>query len=81
MKVEFNLSYYVTKADLKDTLAIDTSRLASDLAGLNTKLDELDVDKLRIAPADLSKLSDVLDNYVIKNLCMIDWLGKSFLLI
>lgn len=81
MKVEFNLSYYVTKADLKDALAIDTSRLASDLAGLNTKLDELDVDKLRIAPADLSKLSDVLDNYVIKNLCMIDWLGKSFLLI
>lgn len=81
MKVEFNLSYYVTKADLKDTLAIDTSRLASDLAGLNTKLDELDVDKPRIAPADLSKLSDVLDNYVIKNLCMIDWLGKSFLLI
>ena len=81
MKVEFNLSYYVTKADLKDALAIDTSRLASDLAGLNTKLDELDVDKPRIAPADLSKLSDVLDNYVIKNLCMIDWLGKSFLLI
>ena len=81
MKVEFNLSYYVTKADLKDTLAIDTSRLASDLAGLNTKLDELDVDKPRIAAADLSKLSDVLDNYVIKNLCMIDWLGKSFLLI
>ena len=81
MKVEFNLSYYVTKADLKDTLAIDTSRLASDLAGLNTKLDELDVDKPRIAPADLSKLSYVLDNYVIKNLCMIDWLGKSFLLI
>ena len=81
MKVEFNLSYYVTKADLKDTLAIDTSRLASDLAGLNTKLDELDVDKPRIAPADLSKPSDVLDNYVIKNLCMIDWLGKSFLLI
>ena len=81
MKVEFNLSYYVTKADLKDALAIDTSRLASDLAGVNTKLDELDVDKLRIAPADLSKLSDVLDNYVIKNLCMIDWLGKSFLLI
>ena len=81
MKVEFNLSYYVTKADLKDALAIDTSRLASDLAGLNTKLDELDVDKLRIAPADLSKLSDVLDNYVINNLCMIDWLGKSFLLI
>ena len=81
MKVEFNLSYYVTKADLKDALAIDTSRLASDLAGLNTKLDELDVDKPRIAPADLSKLSDVLDSYVIKNLCMIDWLGKSFLLI
>lgn len=81
MKVEFNLSYYVTKADLKDALAIDTSRLASDLAGLNTKLDELDVDKPRIAAADLSKLSDVLDNYVIKNLCMIDWLGKSFLLI
>ena len=81
MKVEFNLSYYVTKADLKDALAIDTSRLASDLAGLNTKLDELDVDKPRNAPADLSKLSDVLDNYVIKNLCMIDWLGKSFLLI
>ena len=50
MKVEFNLSYYVTKADLKDATAIDTSRLASktDLASINTKLDELDVVKSTI---------------------------------
>ena len=69
MKVELGFYYYETKADLKEATAIDTSTLASktDLHGLKTKLDELDVDKREIVPADLSKLNDVLDYYVIKN--------------
>ena len=38
----------------------------SDLAGLKTKVDHLDLDKLNIFPTDLSNLSNVVDNDVIK---------------
>ena len=38
----------------------------TDLADLKTKLDNLDVDKLKTIPKVLSKLSDVVDNDVLK---------------
>ena len=34
---------------------------------LKTKVDELDVGKLKVVPVDLKKLSDVVDNEVLKN--------------
>ena len=34
----------------------------ADLASLKTKVDNLDVDKLKTVPADLSKLRNVVDN-------------------
>ena len=34
---------------------------------LKTKVDNLDVSKLKTAPFDLTKLSDVVDNEVAKN--------------
>ena len=45
-----------------------TSTLASktDLTSLKTQVDNLDVDKQKTIPADLSKLSDVGDNDVAK---------------
>ena len=68
LKVELDLSNYATKANLKGATSIDTSMLVSkaDLAGLKTKLDNLDMDKLKTVPADLSKLNNVVDNNVFK---------------
>ena len=34
---------------------------------LKTKVDDLDVGKLKTVPVDLKKLSDVVDNEVVKN--------------
>ena len=48
VKVEVNLSNYVTKAVLKDATGIDTSHFAKkvDLASLKFEVDKLDIDKL-----------------------------------
>ena len=40
--------------------------LKSNLASLKTELDKLHVDKLKIFPVDLSKLSNVVNNDVLK---------------
>ena len=47
---------------------VDTSSFAlkTNLASLKTEVDKLDIDKLVPAPVDLSKLSDVLKNGVVK---------------
>ena len=68
MKVELDLSNYVTKADLKGVTGVDTSNLAakSDLASLKVEIDEIDIRKLKNVPADLSKLSNVVNNDVVK---------------
>ena len=68
INVKVDLSNYATKTDLKNVLHVDVSSFAlkSNLAGLKTKLDELDIDKLVPIPVDLSKLSDVVKNDVVK---------------
>ena len=47
---------------------IDTSSFAlkSNLASLKTKVDKLDINKLVPVAVDISKLSDVVKNYVAK---------------
>ena len=47
---------------------VDTSSflLKTNLANLKTKVDKLDIDKLAPVPVDLSKLSDVVKNVVVK---------------
>ena len=47
---------------------VDTSDFAlkTNLANLKTKVDKLDIDKLAPVPVDLSKLSDVVKNDVVK---------------
>ena len=59
-------SSYATKADLKVATGLDTSNLAakSDLANLKAQRDKMDVDKLKTAPADLSKLIILLKKCV-----------------
>ena len=41
--------------------------VSTSLNNLKTKVDELDVGKLKTVPIDLKKLSDVVDNDVVKN--------------
>ena len=64
-----NLSNYATKTDLKNATGVDASKLAvkSDLAKLKVEIDKIDVDKLKSVSVDLSKLSNVENNNVVKN--------------
>ena len=68
LKVELDLTNYATKADLKNITHTDVSSFASktNLAALNTDVDKIDVDKLKITPADLAKLSNVVKNDIVK---------------
>ena len=47
---------YATKIDLKNAAVVDTSKLAKkvDLANLKSDVDELDKDKLKNVPTNLS---------------------------
>ena len=62
------LSNYSTKADIRNISHVDTSSFAlkANLANLKTEVDKLDIDKLVPVPVDLSKLSDVVKNDVVK---------------
>ena len=68
IKVNIDLSNYATKTDLKNVTHVDTSSFAlkTNLASLKTEVDKLDIDKLAPVPVDLSKLSDVVKNDVVK---------------
>ena len=68
INVTVDLSNYATKADIKNITHVDTSRFAlkANLANLKNDVDKLDVDKLVPAPTDLSKLSNVVINDVVK---------------
>ena len=47
-------------------MAVTRFVLKSNLASLKTEVDKLDVDKLVPIPVDLSKLSDLVKNNVVK---------------
>ena len=68
INVKVDLSNYATKTDLKNVTHVDSSSFAlkTNLASLKTEVDKLNIDKLALAPVDLSKLSDVVKNDVIK---------------
>ena len=62
IKVESDLDNYATKDDVKNITHIDITNLAA----LKTEVDKIDTDKLKIVPADLAKLSNVVKNDVVK---------------
>ena len=68
INVKVDLSNYGTKADIKNISHIDTSSFAlkTNLPSLKTEVDKLDVDKSTPVLVDLSKLSEVVKNDVIK---------------
>ena len=74
INVKVGLSSYATKADIKNISHVDISNFAlkTSLANLKTEVDKLDIDKLLPVPVDLSKLSDVLKNDVVKKMYMIN---------
>ena len=63
-----DLANYATKTDLENVTHVDTSSFAlkTDLASLKSEVDKLDIDKLAPVPVDLSKLSDVVKNDIVK---------------
>ena len=68
INVKVGLSNYATKTDLKNVTHVDTSSFAlkTNLASLKTEVDKLGIEKLVPVPVDLSKLSDVVKNDVVK---------------
>ena len=68
IKVELDLSNYATKKDINDITHVDVSCFASktNLAALKTEVDKIDADKLKTVPLDLAKLSNVVNNDVVK---------------
>ena len=68
INVRVQLSYYVTKTDIKNILHVDnsSSALKSNLASLKTEVDKLDIEKFVPISINLSKLSHVVKNNVVK---------------
>ena len=68
INVKVDLSDYATKTNIKNISHADTSSFAlkTRLASLKTEVHKLDIDKLAPVPVDLSKLSDVVKNDVVK---------------
>ena len=67
-KTELDLFDYTTKADLKNSTGVDTLKFTKKgwFSKLKFKTDKLNVVELETTPADLSKLSNVAKNKVVK---------------
>ena len=68
IKVELDLANYTTKDDVENITHVDVSSYATktNLAALKSEVDKIDTDKLKTVPTDLSKLSNVVKNDVVK---------------
>ena len=70
MKVELDLSTYVTKADLTNAIGVDALGFPKQtgLANLKYDVDKLDIDKLNNAPINLSHWKSKLDTLLVDKL-------------
>ena len=68
VKVELDLTNYATKKDLKNINHVDVSSFASktNLAELKTEVDKIDTDKLKTGTTDSAKLTNAIENDVVK---------------
>ena len=68
VKVELDLTNYATKIDLKNITHVDVSSFASktNLAASKSEVDKIDVDKLKTAPVHLAKLTNAIENDLVK---------------
>ena len=74
IKVKIDLSNYATIEDVKNITHADA--LKTNLSSLKTEIDKLDIGKLVPIPNDLSKLSNVLKNDVVKKTVYNKLVGK-----
>ena len=74
LNVKVDWSNYAIKTDLKNVTHVDATifALKTNLASLKTEVDKLEIDKLVPIPVNLSKLSDVVKNDVVKKLYIIN---------
>ena len=77
------LSNFATKTDIKNILHVDISTfvLKSNLASLKTEVDKLDIKKLVPVPVDLSRLSRLVKNDVVKKTLYDELVTKEIVLI
>ena len=70
INVKVDLTNYATKTDIKKISHVDTSNFAlkSNLAGLKTEDDKLDIDKLKSLQNNLSNLKNKVDKLNIDKL-------------
>ena len=68
IKVELHLVNYATKDIVKNITHVDVSSFASktNFAVLKTEVDKIDADKFKTTPADLAKLTNDIENDVVK---------------
>ena len=68
IKVELDLAKYATKDDVKNITHVDVSSYPTktNLAALKSEVDKIDMDKLKVTPDNLAKLSNVVKNDVVK---------------
>ena len=68
IKVKLDLANYATKDDVKNITHVDVSSFTSktNLAALKTEVDKIDVDKLKATPTDLAKLTNAVENGLVK---------------
>ena len=70
MKVELDLSFYATEADLKNAADVNPWKIAKkvDLANLKSNVNILDIDKLKNVPTNLSNLKSKIDKLDVNKL-------------
>ena len=68
IKLKLDLVNYAAKTDLKNNTHVYVSSFASktNLAALKSEVDKIDTDKLKTTPADLAKLTNAIENDVVK---------------
>ena len=68
VNVKLDLTNYATKDEVKNITHVDVSSFASktNLAALKTEVDKLDADKLKATLTDLAKLTNAVDNELVK---------------
>ena len=68
IKIELDLANYATNTDLKNITQVDVSGFASktNLAALKAEVDKIDVDKLKTTPTDVAKLTNAVENDLVK---------------
>ena len=68
VSLKLDLANYATKDHVKNITHVNVSSFASktNLAALKTEVYKLDTDKLKTTPADLAKLTNTIDNELVK---------------